>query len=44
MTFSFGDRQPEVVPAELGKLYLLGKQNVSSVVIKAGAIRSPNTP
>ena len=29
--------EPVIATAELGKLYLLGKQNVSTVVIKAGA-------
>ena len=30
--------EPVIVTPEAGKLYLLGKQNVSSVVIKAGAV------
>ena len=35
--------EPVIATAELGKLYLLGKQNVSSVVIKAGATTVTNT-
>ncbi len=30
--------EPVIATAELGKLYLLGKQNVSTVVIKAGGL------
>lgn len=32
-----------IATAELGKLYLFGKQNVSSVVVKAGASTVPDT-
>lgn len=32
-----------IATAELGKLYLFGKQNVSSVVVKAGATTVPDT-
>ena len=35
--------EPVITTAETGKLYLLGKQNVSSVVIKAGATTVANT-
>ena len=35
--------EPVIATAELGKLYLLGKQNVSSVVIKAGAAAVADT-
>ena len=35
--------EPVIATAELGKLYLLGKQNVSSVIIKAGATTVSNT-
>lgn len=35
--------EPVIASAELGKLYLLAKQNVSSVVVKAGASTVPNT-
>lgn len=35
--------EPVIAAAELGQLYLLGKQNVSSVVVKAGATTVPDT-
>lgn len=33
--------EPVIATAELGKLYLLGKQNVSSVIVKAGSSTVP---